>query len=318
MMEQIFNLFYFSTSDVITEVGVVGHLIEGSDNDKIAFLQANVESDLLAAKKFPLPELFKLRKDGITRNAIDHVSYRNLCLEHKGLLIFENIFNHYNAKGNPLVIVTPVREGIIYYEGVDELKPIDYIAPSHMHIEQPEDWLKKYVTSAGFNLVGLIDDDYFTAIKILFREQQFVSSMKLLLICIDTISFLEFDDTPKNFITWLDRFADLTTLGITSEQLWEFRNSLLHMSNLDSRKVRNNQVNRIQFYVAPENVPYPKKSDEGTNFNFRSFLKVIDSAINKWAQSFNTDRSKLETFVNRYDRVVADSRMTKTYYDNRL
>lgn len=318
MMEQIFNLYYFSTSEIITKVAAVPHMQDGSDDEKVAFLQANVASDFLVAQLFPLPELFKLKKDGITQNAIDHVSYRNLCLENKNLLIFESVFDYFKSDGNPLVVVTPVKDGMIHFDGVDDLKLVDYIAPAHMHIEQPDDWLKKYVTNESFNLVSLIDDDYFTAIKILFREQQFVSSMKLLLICIDTISFLEFDDTPRSFIKWLDGFADLTSLDITSEQLWEFRNSLLHMSNLDSRKVKNNQVTRLQFYVAPETMPYPKKSDEGTYFNFRLFLKIIDLAVNNWAQSFNTERSKFETFVNRYDRVVADSRMTKTYYDKRL
>ncbi len=42
---------------------------------------------------------------------------------------------------------------------------------------------------------------------------------------------------PGNFSKWLAAYADLTPLGVTAKELWEFRNGLLHMINLSSRAV---------------------------------------------------------------------------------
>ena len=61
--------------------------------------------------------------------------------------------------------------------------------------------------------------------------------MKLIASFIDTMAFLEYGDVPGNFVRWLDTYAKIPSLGIKSAQLWELRNSLVHMSNLDSQKV---------------------------------------------------------------------------------
>jgi hypothetical protein len=79
---------------------------------------------------------------------------------------------------------------------------------------------------------------------------------------IDSIGFIEFGDPGDNtFVKWLNTYANLTGLGVTAEELWEHRNSLLHMSNLDSRKVIAGRVRRLAWLVgvgAPSSMDTPE------------------------------------------------------------
>ena len=94
------------------------------------------------------------------------------------------------------------------------------------------DYLVHYTTENIFRFTELINDDYFKAIRTLLNAELYVSSAKLLMSCVDTLSFVEYSNVSGNFTKWLDAFVDLAPLGITSGELWEFRNSVLHMSNL--------------------------------------------------------------------------------------
>lgn len=318
MQEAIYNLFYYTVFGIINEISVVTHYVDGTDKEKLDFLAANVERDFLVAKKYPIASRFKIKKDGLVSNAIDHKTYRDLCSQGADLLIFEDLFIELNASDSPLVILTPVKDGKIFIEGVDDLKGDPYKAPDFVHVEHQDDWLKKYIANDEFKFVELINDDYFTAIKMLFNSQQYVSAMKLLMICIDTLAYLEYDDASGNFKGWLNLYADLSKLNITADELWEFRNALLHMSTVDSRKVKANKVSRLMFIVAPLDSSFPNESDEGKYFNFWGLINLVSEAINNWAESYNKDRSKFEKFVERYDRIIADSRMNKTYFNNQL
>src|SRR5688572_7521764 len=100
------------------------------------------------------------------------------------------------------------------------------------------DYFGRFFTDEGFDFGGLINADFFQPIRILFQNQHYVSATKLLVVAIDSIAHIEHGDVRGGFVKWLDQYADLSQLGITAEELWEQRNSLLHMSNLDSRKVQ--------------------------------------------------------------------------------
>lgn len=56
-------------------------------------------------------------------------------------------------------------------------------------------------------------------------------------LALDTVAFIDKGDVKDNFCLWLDAYADLKPPGITAKELWEFRNGLLHMTNLHSRSV---------------------------------------------------------------------------------
>lgn len=229
--ETIFNLYVYSTLELITEVGVVKHTYEGSYEEKTFFLQQNVQ-------KFELPANFKIKINDVVRQGIDYTSYRNLCNEGHGLLVFEKVFQYFNASSNPFVVVTPVKNGAILIEGYEKIKIATTPRPKFVHIDKQKEWYVDYIDDKGFHFDNLINDDFIEAIRILFNAKQYVSSMKLLMICVDTVSYLEFGDISKNFHNWLETYVDLTILDITADELWEFRNSVLHMTNLDSRKVQ--------------------------------------------------------------------------------
>ncbi|HUX22962.1 MAG TPA: hypothetical protein VMW69_17130, partial [Spirochaetia bacterium] len=171
------------------------------------------------------------------------------------------------------------------------------------------DYLVHYTAENTFRFAELINDDYFKAIKILFNAGLYVSCAKLLMSCIDTLSFVEYGDVPGNFMTWLDAFIDLTSHGITSEELWEFRNSVLHMTNLESRKVGSGKVSGIVPYVGgPGTMPV---DGEGhlKPFNLYGLIATVSEGISRWGETYNADRQKLLKFIERYDTTISDNRM---------
>ena len=117
-----------------------------------------------------------------------------------------------------------------------------------------QDYLSVYLTPDGFDMPRLLNDDFFLGIKLCWNHGRYVSTAKLLMSFLDTVAYLEYGDTPRNFQRWLDSYANLAAIGVTSEELWEFRNSLLHMTTLDFRKVTAGHVRRLTFYVA-QSVP---------------------------------------------------------------
>lgn len=187
-------------------------------------------------------------------------------------------------------------------------------SPNYIHIDKQKEWYSEYIDEKGVHFDKLINDDFFEAIRITYNSKQYVSSMKLLMICVDTISYLEYGDKPKNFQNWINNYTKISDLNIQSEELWEFRNSILHMTNLDSRKVISGKIKRLMFYVSKSNITYPKETDEGKYFNFKELIDIIAEGIKNWAESYNIEKSKFEYFLDRYDRIISDKRMTYIYY----
>ena len=130
--------------------------------------------------------------------------------------------------------------------------------------------------------------------------------MKLLLSCIDSISYIEFgDQKAPSFIAWLHRYADLVKVGVTPEELWELRNGVLHMTNLSSRQVIRKRVRRISIRIGGES----KTEADGTYyFDFFMLIQAVAAALQSWFASYNDKREKFAAFVERYDETVSDSR----------
>lgn len=314
MKERIFNLFVYSDLDIISQVGAVCHEIEGNDEEKISFLRSRVNIDFNNAEKFPIPEKISTTHKGLKRNSIDYNMFRDLSYKGEALMIFENVFIKYNAVKNPLVVVTPISNGKIRIDGQENIKMVEKEFTGNIKIEKQDDWLVGYIDNKGLHLDQLINDDFFEAIRILYNHDQYVSAMKLLMICIDTISYLEFGDISGNFQKWIDLYTKLSDLNITANELWEFRNSILHMTNLDSRKVKQNKEKRLLFYVSNPETKYQDENDEGKFFKFMDLLNCIAWGISKWGQTYNIEKSKFDDFLARYDRILSDKRMTYIHY----
>jgi len=212
-----------------------------------------------------------------------------------------------------MVVVTPIINGKPHFEARHPVSTPMYRGSfKGTSLDKPGtmvDWLEKYTSNQGIDVPRLINDDYFLAIKLLYNNRYLISCNKLLMSCIDTLAFAEAGDVSGNFKLWLDRYADLTSLSITSDELWEFRNSLLHMTNLRSRKVSEGKVASLIFYIGPSHLP-PRTNPPGSKYvSLRTLIDVIAAAISNWVESYNNNPDKWIDFVTRYDLTISDSRM---------
>ena len=203
---------------------------------------------------------------------------------------------------NGVWCVTPIVDGEPRIQEVhDTLSP-----------ENIPDYLDIYLTESGFDFGKLLYDDYFEAIHLLWNNKKYISCLKVLFSAIDTFGFIEYgSNSGKNcFVEWLDTFCNLDHCAVTSRELWELRNSLIHMSNLDSRRVLSGSIERLTPQITDpkqNTVPVP---DGSKPFHVALFvLVVLPSGIEKWLSSYNQDREKIYSFVERYDRIVSEARM---------
>ena len=171
------------------------------------------------------------------------------------------------------------------------------------------DYLKQYVEDGKFDIPRLINDDYFLAIKLLFNAGHYVSAAKLLMSFVDTVAFIDAGDVPDSFCLWLDSYAELAPLGITAKELWEFRNGLLHMTNLRSRAVTSGRTVPLILYVGSMPHPIPASQSVAKYFNLKDLIDVLAAALSRWMESYNRTPGKLINFVNRYDLTISDSRL---------
>lgn len=307
MPEKIFNLFYFTDTSVISEIGVVVHDYIKSDEESSKFLKEEVSVDYKKCNRYELPQsLHGLNDDG----TLNFSSFMALSRVGRQLELFENIFIRYSASASPLCCMTPIVNGEPEIDISTDHSPFMY-GNFQDHPKtgagKMKDYLQEYMTPAGFDLPSLINNDYFSAIKLLYNNAHYVSCLKLLASFVDTIAYLAYGDERGNFVKWLDTYSDLDKIGITSAELWELRNSILHMSNLDSRKVLSGREKRISFYVAQNGYTLPE-DNEIKYFNLKSLIDTIASALSIWIQTFNNNPNKFVVFIERYDTVVSDDR----------
>jgi hypothetical protein len=171
-----------------------------------------------------------------------------------------------------------------------------------------EDYLFKYQRGNSFDLPTLFNDDYFKAIKLLWNNKHYVSAMKLLMSAVDTFGYLEYGDKPGTFRAWLTEYADLSQLGVSADELWELRNSLLHMTNLDSRRVASGKIRRLMFYVGHLPADHPNSNEEAKYLGMWQLIQCVAHAMGAYCNSFNLNPAKFGEFAERYDRVISDVR----------
>ncbi|HEY4382145.1 MAG TPA: hypothetical protein VGN01_17480 [Acidobacteriaceae bacterium] len=281
--ESAYNLFLFGNKRGITELGVAAHDLEGTDHEKIAALQTLIDADLKTANRYK------------TNGQVTWERYQGLSRMEHELDLFEEIFRKVNAPMHPLVVITPVIDGKPRVEAMMPLESRQMLDLNGSPIQRPGimvDYLDAYATEKGFDLPRLLNDDYFLAIKLLFNNRHFVSCAKLLMSFIDTIGFIDVGDAGVNFILWLDAYADLTPLGITSKELWEFRNGLVHMSNLNSRAVASGKTAPLILSVGRSTKPLPTYPNGAKRFNLHDLIDAIGNAVSNWIASYNQNPEK--------------------------
>ncbi|MGC1362727.1 MAG: hypothetical protein WA419_13780 [Silvibacterium sp.] len=300
MKEPAYNLFVYVEMPTIKELGVAVHHLDGTDQEKLLELQNLVDTDYKTAARYR------------PRNLITWEYYEGLVSLGLELSVFEAIFQDLNAPKQPLVVITPVVNGKPHFMAVTKLGPLRRDDLKGTPLEEPGtmvDYLDAYVTDNGFDIPRLLNDDYFLAIKLLFNSKYFVSCAKLLMSFIDTIAFIDAGDIKDSFILWLDTYADLTPLGVTSKELWEFRNGLLHMTNLRSRAVASGKISPLVLSAGNPARPLPSYRNGAKRVNLKALIGAIADAISQWVETYNHNREKLAYFVSRYDLTVSDMRV---------
>ena len=173
------------------------------------------------------------------------------------------------------------------------------------------DYLKKYVSDGYFDIPRMLHDDFFLTIKLMFNSRYFISAAKLLVSFIDTMGYLESGDGgPQPFMRWLDSYVDLMNIGVTSEELWEHRNSLLHMSTLNSRKVTGGTVRRLVAYVGELPPGDPSEDAEAKWFNLHALLLAVGEGIGNYIKSMEATQESRKQFIERYDHILSDTRFS--------
>jgi len=263
-------------------------------------------------KFFPIPNRYQLADDDNGRTYKGFLrlnTYINLFEVGKVYELFIEIFDYYNSPERPLMCISIIKNGSLKIDG--EL-PIynDDIAHKKIHIRSTPTYLEQCYDNKEFHVDRLIYDDFLEAIEMLLATQHYIEALKLIISSIDSFAFLELGDVNKNFNTWINTYFDLDALRVSAEELWELRNSILHMTNFESRNVIGGKVSRLILQISTISNLRPNKTFDGKYLNIHQFYAETTIAVEKWLASITSNTGKLRSFIDRYDSIVSNSRYT--------
>ena len=286
--ETIYNVFAYGDEETVTSIGVRKRKACGSYKELTELLRHSVATDFSLARQIDF--------DGPEQRAVFEFATRIGALEQITPSLVEIV-------GDSICCITHVIDGV---------PRADQIVHAPPHDAMP-DYLNMYWKPQGFDFTELIEDDYYSAIKVLWNEKKYISSLKLTCSLVDTLGYVEFGDNGIVFVRWLDAFCDFTTMGSTPEEFWELRNSLLHMSNLESRQVQKGRVKRLipVLHPADQEFPIGSTADYGFFHMARFLADVFPKGIANWVGSYSGNNQKLLTFTKRYDTIVSEARMMR-------
>ncbi len=106
MEETILNIYLEITGTTIVAFRGIAYKSSGSDNEKISFLTNRAPQDFSSAYKFDAPR----DKNGklMTWKSFEKLRKRNMEIN-----LFEEIFEEFSVPKEPLILVTPVVDGVI-------------------------------------------------------------------------------------------------------------------------------------------------------------------------------------------------------------
>jgi hypothetical protein len=157
----------------------------------------------------------------------------------------------------------------------------------------------------------------------LFEKGYAVSGIKLLLSAIDTMAFLRTGqgNSSKDFKAWLEKYVDLSSVGIDPDELWEHRCALLHMTTFHSKAVHQG---KIKFLIPSYGEPPERYADAvkakyeavyGTNYTAYSIdalIKAVFLGVDKFLKEVDSDPKLKALVVSNLGEVVPDIPMVAT------
>ena len=119
MKERIFNIFLIMENLIIKSIKVKTHEIDGTDQEKMAFLRQKVVEDLKDAEEFPLPKKYvRVDDEGVNAGEFSYATYSTLIQNGESEQFFEDIYKKLKAPEAVLRVITCVNDGQI---NIDEL-----------------------------------------------------------------------------------------------------------------------------------------------------------------------------------------------------
>lgn len=172
------------------------------------------------------------------------------------------------------------------------------------------DYVEKYMVEGGLDVCSMINDDFVLAIKKTWNEKYYTSCLKLLVSFVDTMAYVDNgDSTGTNFKQWLASYVDLSSVGITGDELWEHRNGVLHMTTYDSRKVASGAVMRLMPYVG-RTAP-PASDGSFKYYSLYALLMAVMNGMGKYVTAMHSDLAIRGRFCDNYEKTVSDSHFIK-------
>lgn len=286
MTERVVNVFVYGNSTDVHAVGWRVYETTGTYDELTSFLRAKANYDHRIAARQALPKPVPWRDFEVMNRLNPFVG----SLAQAGI-----------AGEHDIYCVTHVVNGEVRVDDTHDAESI----------EAMPDYLTGYLSEQGFDFPRLINDDYFEAIHLLWNNRKYISCLKLVFSAIDTLGFVEFGPDERNcFTRWLDDYCEFESIGVTSRELWELRNSLIHMTNLDSRKVHSGRTHRLLPRIVHPDRDVPPFVDGMKVFHVARFvITVLPQGIENWLSSYNRERGKFTEFVERYDTIVSEARL---------
>ena len=285
MKEPLVNIFVYGDETHVHAIGWRVYEKAGSYEELTNFLQSRVQHDHRSAPRKDLEDPIPWRDF----ESMDRLNPFACALAAAGVV-----------GENPVYCVTHIVNGEIRADETRDVSSGSAVP----------DYLQIYSTEGEFDFPQLIQDDYFDAIHLLWNNRKYMSCLKLVFSTIDTLGYVEYGpDSNDCFAKWLDDYCDLGKVGVTSDELWELRNSLIHMTNLDSRKVRSGKTHRLLPQFTHPDRDVPPLVDGMKGFHVARFvIAILPKGIENWLRSYNREREKFAEFVERYDTIVSEVR----------
>src|SRR5262249_47279524 len=118
-------IFLFIQNGFVLQLGCITHEHSGSDQEKIRFLQEQVNKDYKKCERFQLPDwCIVIDSTGACRRrCITYDTFNFLRLADR-LLMLDDVFQAVHAPQSPLLVITPVVDGTPTIEVVTNLENV--------------------------------------------------------------------------------------------------------------------------------------------------------------------------------------------------
>ena len=149
----------------------------------------------------------------------------------------------------------------------------------------------------------------FHAIGVVLSCGCMVSALKLLLSAVDTLAALDSNDgttSRKRFRNWLDTYADLSHAGVTAEEVYSLRCSLLHTTTLESKSVRASKCAMLIPYKRPADPALLKTSSNQKPFEIGDLVDAITEGADGYCATLDSDPNARKRFDANAAKFVFD------------